>query len=141
MNTSPKEDFYTKIKNSPSSVRTFFHIIILYFDKDPTTVVHYTFTKGGDLRLAVEQTKRSTGVRLRNFATLQWQTKKQTIFSRMYLSPEELAAIGFHSARIPQRVAESLQSEIWLSESECKVSSGKFISALEQAKMKLLTTL
>ena len=62
------------------------------------------------------------------------------MLARMYLTPGELAVLDFPSAIAPTRGAEPLLSEILLSEQECGTVSPKAISALEQAKMKLLST-
>jgi len=50
---------------------------------------HYTDTNGGDLRLAILG-EILDQKRLRNFATLYWQTNKQVIFARTHLTPDEL---------------------------------------------------
>ena len=72
MNQSKKENFHTKLADTPPAVRFFFLSIILHFEQDPATIVHYTLTNGGDLRLAVSPPTKSNKTRIRNFATLYW---------------------------------------------------------------------
>ena len=59
---------------------------------------------------------------------------------RMYLTSGELATLDFQSSTAPTPAAESLLSEIRLSEQECGTVSRKAIAVLEQAKKKLLST-
>ena len=137
---SKKENFHTKLADSPQAVRVFFFSIIQHFEEDPTTIVHYTLTNGGDLRLAVAPPTKSSKTRIRNFATLCWQSRNRVVFARMYLTPSELAAVDFQSATVPKRAAEPLLSEIRLSEQECGAVSDKFITVLERAKVKMVDT-
>ena len=137
---SKKENFHTKLADSPQAVRVFFLSIILHFEQDPATTVHYTLTNGGDLRLAVSPPTKSSKTRIRNFATLYWQSRNRVVLARMYLTPSELAAVDFQFATTPTRAAEPLLSEIRLSEQDCGTVSRKFIGALGQAKIKMVDT-
>ena len=138
---SKKENFHTKLADSPQAVRAFFLSIILHFEQDPATIVHYTLTNGGDLRLAVSPPTESSKTRIRNFATLYWQSRNRVVLARMYLTPSELAVLDFPSAIVPTRGAEPLLSELRLSEQDCGTVSRKVIAELEKAKRKLLTSL
>ena len=140
MFTTNRENFDVVLEDSPKAVRVFFLSIILHFEQDPTTIVHYTLTNGGDLRLAVSPPTKSSKTRIRNFATLYWQNRNRVVLVRMYLTPGELAALDFPSAIAPTRAAEPLLSEIRLSEQECGTVSPKAIAALEQAKIKMVDT-
>jgi len=140
MNQSKKENFHTKLADTPPAVRFFFLIIILHFEQDPTTIVHYTLTNGGDLRLAVSPPTKSNKTRIRNFATLYWQNRNLVALVRMYLTPGELAALDFQSSTAPTSAAEPLLSEIRLSEQDCGTVSRKAIAALAQAKRKMVGT-
>ena len=140
MNQSKKENFHTKLADTPPAVRVFFLSIILHFEQDPTTIVHYTLTNRRDLRLAVSPPTKSNKTRIRNFATLYWQNRNLVALVRMYLTPGELAVLDFPSAIAPTSAAEPLFSEIRLSEQECRTVSPKAIAALEQAKIKMVDT-
>ena len=137
---SIKENFHTKLADTPPAVRVFFLSIILHFEQDPATIVHYTLTNGGDLRLAVSPPTKSSKTRMRNFATLYWQSRNRVLLARMYLTPVELAVLDFQSSTAPTSAAEPLLNEIRLSEQECRTVSPKAISALEQAKIKMVDT-
>ena len=140
MNQSKKENFHTKLADTPPAVRVFFLSIILHFEQDPATIVHYTLTNGGELRLAVSPPTKSSKTMIRNFATLYWQNRNRVVLARMYLTPGELAVLDFPSATTPTRAAEPLLSEIRLSEQECRTVAPKAIAALEQAKIKMVDT-
>ena len=138
MNQSKRENFHTKLADTPPAVRVFFLSILLHFEQDPATIVHYTLTNGGDLRLAVSPPTKSSKTRMRNFATLYWQSRNRVVFTRLYLTPSELAQLDFHSASVPKRAAEPLLSEIRLSEIDLRDDSHKFVTVLEQSKRKML---
>ena len=135
-----RENFYSKLENAPRAVRVFLLSIIQHFEQDPDITVHYTLTGGGELRLAVAPPAESSKTRTRNFATLCWQSRNRVVFTRLYLTPSELAQLDFHSASAPKRTAEPLLSEIRLSEQECGTVSDKFITVLERAKVKMVDT-
>ena len=135
-----RENFYSNLEYAPQLARVFFLSIIQYFEQDPTTIVHYTLTNGGELRLAVTPPAKSSKTRLRNFATLYWQNRNRVVLARMYLTPSELTTLDFQSATVPTRAAEPLLSEIRLSEQECGTVSDKFITVLERAKVKMVDT-
>ncbi len=134
------EAFESMISNIPSTVKVFLLSIIQQFEQDPATVVHYTLTNGGDLRLAVLPPSDSSKTRLRNFATLYWQNRNRVVLARMYLTPSELTTLDFQSAVVPTRAAEPLLSEIRLSEQDCRTVSDKVIGALKRAKVKMVDT-
>ena len=140
MNQSKKENFHTKLADTPPAVRFFFLSIIQHFEQDPSTIVHYTLTNGGDLRLAVSPPTKSSKTRIRNFATLYWQSRNRVVLARMYLTPVELAVLDFQSSTAPTSAAEPLLSEIRLSEQECRTVAPKAIAALDQAKIKMVDT-
>jgi len=137
---SIKENFHTKLADTPPAARVFFLSIIQHFEQDPTTIVHYTLTNRGDLRLAVSPPTKSSKTRIRNFATLYWQSRNRVLLARMDLTPGELAVLDFESSTAPTSAAEPLLSEIRLSEQECRTVSPKAIAALEQAKIKMVDT-
>ena len=140
MNQSKRENFHTKLADTPPAVRVFFLSILLHFEQDPATIVHYTLTNGGDLRLAVSPPTKSSKTRMRNFATLYWQSRNRVLLARMYLTPVELAVLDFQSSTAPTSAAEPLLNEIRLSEQECGTVSDKFITVLERAKVKMVDT-
>ncbi len=133
-----KKDFHTALLDIPHAAKTFLLSIIQYFEQDSTTIVHYTLTGGGELRLAVAPPAESSKTRKRNFATLYWQSRNRVVFTRLYLTPSELAQLDFHSASVPKRAAEPLLSEIRLSEIDLRDDSHKFVTVLEQSKRKML---
>ena len=134
------EALESMISNIPSTAKVFLLSITQHFEHDPTTIVHYTQTSGGDLRLAVSPPTKSNKTRIRNFATLYWQSRNRVVLSRLYLTPDTLAQLGFRSASAPKRTAEPLLSEIRLSEQDCRTVSDKFITVLERAKVKMVDT-
>ena len=89
-----RENFYARPDTAPHAVRGFFETIIQHFERKNDVLVHHTNTNGGDLRLAIPPELLGEK-RLRNFATLYWQSRKQVVFSRTYLTPNELASFGF----------------------------------------------
>jgi len=140
MFTTNRENFDVVLEDSPKAVRVFFLSIIQHFEQDPTTIVHYTLTNRGDLRLAVSPPTKSSKTRIRNFATLYWQSRNRVLLARMDLTPGELAVLDFESSTAPTSAAEPLLSEIRLSEQECGTVSRKAIAALAQAKRKMVGT-
>ena len=77
------EALESMISNIPSTAKVFLLSIIQHFEQDPTTIVHYTLTNRGDLRLAVSPPTKSSKTRIRNFATLYWQSRNRVLLARM----------------------------------------------------------
>ena len=98
---------------------------------------HYTDTNGGDLRLAIPGEVLGQQ-RLRNFATMYWQTTNQVVFARTYLTPDELAILGFDQAVEPTSDSEPLNSDVRLRETVWRYGARDFIRALDMAKVKFL---
>lgn len=132
-----REHFYERLERAPHAARGFFESIYEHFERDNMVVPHHTDTNGGDLRLAIPGEVLGQK-RLRNFATMYWQTSKQIVFSRTYLTPEELAVLGFPHALKPKSKDESLMSDIRLREDVWRYRAREFIRGLEMAKVKFL---
>src|SRR6056297_1390019 len=94
----PRDNFEARVEAAPLAARGFFESIIEHFDKRNSGKVHYTDTNGGDLRLAVPGEVLGQK-RLRNFASMYWQTTKHVVFARTFLLPEELAVFGIPNSR------------------------------------------
>ena len=135
-----RENFYARLDTAPHAVRGFFETIVQHFERKNDVLVHHTNTNGGDLRLAIPPEVLGQK-RLRNFATLYWQTTKHVVFSRTYLTPDELSSFGFDMGTVPKGGSESLKSDILLAETQWRYSVGDFIKALEAAKIKMLNQL
>lgn len=131
-----REHFYERLERAPHAARGFFESIYEHFQRDNMVVPHFTDTNGGDLRLAITgEVLRQK--RVRNFATMYWQTSNQLVFARTYLTPDELAVMGFGGASSPTSETEPLSSDIRLGEEIWRYSVRDFIRALEAAKIKL----
>lgn len=137
MGEIPREHFYQRLERAPHAARGFFESIYEHFQRDNMVEPHHTDTHGGDLRLAIPGAVLGQK-RLRNFATMYWQTSKQLVFSRTYLTPDELAVMGFSSASKPASDREPLNSDVRLGEEIWRYGVAEFIRALEMAKVKFL---
>ena len=135
-----RDNFYAKLDTAPHAVRGFFETIIQHFERKNDVLVHHTDTNGGDLRLAIPPDLLGKKV-LRNFATLYWQSTKQVVFSRTYLTPDELNSFGFDMGTVPKAAGEPLKSDIRLAEAQWRYGVADFIKALEAAKIKMINQL
>lgn len=135
MTEIPRDNFYERLERAPHAARGFFESIFAHFQRDNMVEPHHTDTKGGDLRLAIPGEVLGQKMR-RNFATMYWQSTKQVVFSRTYLTPDELSVLGFESALKPKDKNESLMSDVRLGEDVWRYGTQKFIRALEMAKVK-----
>jgi hypothetical protein len=93
MSEISRENFEARLVGTPLAAQGFFESVIEHFDKRNSVKVHFTDTHGGDLRLAVPG-EVSGQKRLRNFATMYWQTSKHVVFARTFLSSNELSVFG-----------------------------------------------
>lgn len=105
-----RENFYARLDTAPHAVRGFFETIVQHFERKNDVLVHHTNTNGGDLRLAIPP-ELLEQKRLRNFATLYWQNTKQVVFSRTYLTPDELSSFVFDMGTVPKAASEPLNSD------------------------------
>lgn len=132
-----RENFYAKLDTAPHAVLGFFETIIQHFERKNDVLVHHTDANGGDLRLAIPPEVLEQN-QLRNFATLYWQSTKHVVFSRTYLTPDELSSFGFDMGAVPTSKTEPLNSDIRLVEQQWRYGVADFIKALEAAKIKML---
>ena len=137
MSEIAREHFYERIKDAPHAARGFFESIAEHFDRDNMVQPHYTDTNGGDLRLAILGELLGQKQR-RNFATMHWQPSKHVVFARTYLTPDELAVLGFDDAVAPTSNSEPLNSDVRLGETVWRYGGRDFIRVLDMAKVKLL---
>ncbi len=89
------------------------------------------------MRRAIPKEHTNTG-KLRNFATLYWQVKDKAIFSRILLTPEELANLGFPGAKVPANAKEPLDADLHLTEDFWRHKTEEFGHCLEAAHIKML---
>ena len=136
MGEIPKDNFEARLVDAPLAARGFFESVIEHFDKRNSVKVHFTDTNGGDLRLAVPGEVLGQKS-LRNFATMYWQTSKQVVFARTFLSPEELGLFGVPNSTETSN-SEPLNSEVRMGAEVWRYGALAFIRALEAAKLKLL---
>ena len=136
MDEIPRETFEARLANAPLAARGFFESVIEHFDKRNSVKVHFTDTNGGDLRLAVPGEVLGQKS-LRNFATMYWQTSKQVVFARTFLSPDELGLFGVPNSTETSS-SEPLNSEVRMGAEVWRYGALAFIRALEAAKLKLL---
>lgn len=132
-----RDNFYERLETAPYAVRGFFETIMQHFERKNDVRVHHTDTNSGDLRLAIPGAVLGQTMH-RNFATMYWQSTKQVVFSRTYLTPDELASFGFGMGTAPKAASEPLKSDIRLSEAQWRHGVGDFIKALEAAKIKMV---
>ncbi|MBF9045923.1 hypothetical protein LSUCC0031_02225 [Rhodobacterales bacterium LSUCC0031] len=135
-----REHFYQRLESAPYAVLGFFETIIRHFERKNDVLVHHTDTNGGDLRLAIPAEVLGQN-RLRNFATLYWQSTKQEVFSRTSLTPDELNSFGFDMGEVPKAASEPLKSDIRLAEAQWRYGVADFTKALEAAKIKTINQL
>lgn len=131
-----RKHFYESVQTAPLAAQGFFESVITHFDRDNMVDVHCTDTHGGDLRLAIPGELLNRRIK-RNFATMYWQSRKQVIFARTYLTPAELTLFGFDGATRPKSSTEPLKSDIRLSEEIWRYSALGFIRALKAAQMQM----
>ena len=136
MGEIPRDNFEARLVDAPLAARGFFESVIEHFDKRNSVKVHFTYTNGGDLRLAVPGEVLGQKS-LRNFATMYWQTSKQVVFARTFLSPDELGLFGVTNSTETSS-SEPLNSEVRMGAEVWRYGALAFIRALEAAKLKLL---
>ena len=136
MGEIPRDNFEARLVDAPLAARGFFESVIEHFDKRNSVKVHFTDTNGGDLRLAVPGEVLGQKS-LRNFATMYWQTSKQVVFARTFLSPDELGLFGVTNSTETSS-SEPLNSEVRMGAEVWRYGALAFIRALETAKLKLL---
>ena len=137
MGEIPRDNFEARLVDAPLAAREFFENVIEHFDKRNSVKVHFTDTNSGDLRLAVPGEVLGQR-RLRNFATMYWQTSKHVVFARTFLSPEELDVFGIpNSAKTSND--EPLNSEVRLGAEVWRYGALTFIRALEAAHFAFLS--
>jgi len=125
----PRDIFEARLVDAPLAARGFFESVIEQFDRRYSVKVHFTDTNGGDLRLAVPGEVLGQKS-LRNFATMYWQTSKQVVFARTFLSPDELGLFGLLDST---ETASSgpLNSEVRMGSQVWRYGALTFIRALE----------
>lgn len=133
-----REGFYKHLASVPHGARGFFETVGQHFERRNNVQVHYTDTNGADMRLKAIWQGDDGQEGGQNFATMYWQTKKQRVSGRCYLTPNELAALGFEGATPPKAQREPLNSDILLEESAWRFRAQDFIRAMEAARIKLL---
>jgi len=132
-----REDFYERLSDAPFAAKGFFETIEERFSGRNSADVHFTGTNGGDMRIAIPKELTNTG-KLRNFATLYWQGRNRAIHSRILLTPEELANLGFPGATVPKSSTEPLDAELHLTEDFWRYKAEDFGRYLEVAHIKML---
>lgn len=137
MSEATREEFYQRLEDAPYAVRGFFETVETRFGPRNTADVHFTHTNGVDMRIAVPKELTKTG-KLRNFATMYWQVKNRAIHSRIFLTPDELANLGFPEAKVPSSSTEPLTAELQLSEDFWRYKAEDFSRYLEAAHIKML---
>ena len=130
MGEIPRDNFEARLVDAPLAARGFFESVIEHFDKRNSVKVHFTDTNGGDLRLTVPGEVLGQKS-LRNFATMYWQTSKQVVFARTFLSPEELGLFGVPNSTETSN-SEPLNSEVRMSAEVWRYGALTFIHALER---------
>lgn len=133
-----KEKFYERLATAPHGARGFFETVGQHFARRNDVEVHYTNTDFTDMRLRAVWSKDNGKDGQQNFATMTWQTKNRRVFARCYLTPDELAALGFKGAAEPKDKNEPLKSDISLDERVWRFRAEDFIRAMEAARIKLL---
>ena len=137
MSEATREEFYQRLDDAPYAVKGFFETIEARFGSRNSAKVHFTGTDGGDMRIAVPKELTATG-KLRNFATMYWQVRNRVIHSRIFLTPEELANLGFSGAEEPKSATEPLDAELRLDEDFWRYKAEDFGRYLEAAHIKML---
>ena len=137
MTEATREEFYQRLDDAPYAAKGFFETIEARFGPRNSALVHFTHTNGIDMRIAVPKEMTKTG-KLRNFATMYWQVKNRVIHSRIFLTPEELANLGFPGAEEPKSSTEPLNAELRLSEDFWRYKAEDFGRYLEAAHIKML---
>ena len=125
------------LDGAPHAARGFFETIEARFEGRNTAFVHHTRTNGGDMRIAILKELTTTG-KLRNFATICWKAHTKAVFSRLFLTPQELTGFGFPDARTPTNPKEPLKSDLYLAEPFWRYRSDEFGRLLEASHIKML---
>jgi hypothetical protein len=137
MGEIPRQNFEARLANAPLAAQGFFESVIEHFDKRNSVKVHFTDTNSGDLRLAVPGEVLGQR-RLRNFATMYWQTSKHVVFARTFLSPDELGLFGILDST-ETASSEPLNSEVRMDAEVWRYGALTFIRALEAAHFAFLS--
>lgn len=132
-----REDFFHRLEAAPHAVKGFFETIETRFADRNTAFVHFTGTNKGDMRIAIPKELTKTG-KHRNFVTLYWQVRKRAIHTRILLTPEELANLGFADAVVPKSSTEPLKADLHITEDLWRNNAGDFGHCLEAAHTKML---
>lgn len=137
MEQSARGKFYERIEAAPLAARGFFESVDEHFRQSNDVDVRFTYTNVADMRLWRVWETKSGKQGGKVFATMTWQPKKQAVFARTKLRPDEFAYFGFESATWPKAEKEPQNSEIQLFEDDWRYGALPFIRSLEAAKMKL----
>ncbi|MCE8525788.1 hypothetical protein KBY23_10990 [Ruegeria pomeroyi] len=137
MSEATREEFYQRLDDAPYAVKGFFETIEARFGQRNSVLVHFTHAHGIDMRIAIPREMTNTG-QIRNFATMYWQVRNRVIHSRIFLTPEELANLGFSGAEEPKSSTEPLNAELRLSEDFWRYKAEDFGRYLEAAHIKML---
>jgi hypothetical protein len=137
MGEIPRQNFEARLANAPLAAQGFFESVIEHFDKRNSVKVHFTDTNSGDLRLAVPAEVLGQR-RLRNFATMYWQTSKHVVFARTFLSPDELGLLVILDST-ETASSEPLNSEVRMGSEVWRYGALTFIRALEAAHFAFLS--
>jgi hypothetical protein len=138
MPEATRNEFYDHLSDAPYAVKGFFETIEARFEHRNTAFVHFTHAKKGcDMRIAIPKELATTG-KHRNFATMYWQVKNRAIYSRIFLTVEELENLGFRGAEKPSDPNEPLKAEVRLPEEIWRYKAEDFGSYLEAAHIKMI---
>lgn len=133
-----REEFYQRLHDAPYAARGFFETVGAHFGRRNDVNVHYTATNVADLRLEAVWQRKNGKEGSQNFATMYWQTQNQCVSGRCYLTPDELAVLGFEGATKPKSATEPLKSDLSLDESVWRYRAQDFIRVMEAARIKIL---
>ena len=94
-----RQQFFEHMRSAPYAAHQFVQAIHGRYDPRNDVRIHYTFTKKADLRLEVVWDMANGQQDQQNFATFNWQSRNKVFYCEIFVSPPELAELGFDDAK------------------------------------------
>jgi hypothetical protein len=92
-----RQEFFEQMRSAPFAAHQFVQAIHHRYDPRNDVEVHYSDVP--DLRLRIYWENAKGKQDKQNFARFMWQTQKAVFYCETYVPPNELAELGFESAK------------------------------------------
>lgn len=132
---SNEQLFWDKFSDQPAGAIQFFKEVQHHFEQQDDVKVHFTKTRGGDLRLAFSSGIVTKG-KIFNFATLSWRPRPQRVLVVTYLEKNTTQNFGSSDVRFPPKTTKRQKVEVRLDATAWSHGAASFIAVLEAGKSK-----